>query len=48
MYNCKELNSLPVLSLYEGELIGKINKLYFDKNKLYKNSLFFSYKLIVH
>jgi len=31
MYNCKELNSLPVLSLYEGELIGKINKLYFDK-----------------
>lgn len=31
MYCCNELNSLCVLSLYEGELIGTVNKLYFDK-----------------
>ncbi|MCQ2555707.1 MAG: PRC-barrel domain-containing protein [Clostridia bacterium] len=31
MYCCNELNSLCVLSLYEGELIGNVNKLYFDK-----------------
>jgi len=28
---CKDLNSFPVLSLFEGELIGKVDKLYFDK-----------------
>lgn len=32
MYYCKEFYSLSVLSLYEGELIGKVDKLYFDKN----------------
>lgn len=31
MYYCKELYSLSVLSLYEGELLGKVDKLYFDK-----------------
>lgn len=31
MYCCKDFYSLSVLSLYEGELIGKVNKLYFDK-----------------
>lgn len=31
MYYCKELNSLSVLSLYEGELVGSVNKLLFDK-----------------
>lgn len=28
---CKDLKSLSVLSLYEGELIGVVDKLYFDK-----------------
>ena len=28
---CKEFNSFSVLSLYEGELLGKVDKLYFDK-----------------
>ena len=32
MYYCKELYELSVLSLYEGELIGKVDKLCFDKN----------------
>ena len=32
MYYCEELKNLSVLSLYEGELIGKVDKLYFDKN----------------
>ena len=31
MYYCSELSELYVLSLYEGELLGKVNKLYFDK-----------------
>lgn len=31
MCNCKDLNSLLVLSLYEGEIIGQVKKLYFDK-----------------
>lgn len=31
MYYCKEFYSLSVLSLYEGELLGKVDKLYFDK-----------------
>ena len=31
MFNCKDLNSLFVLSLYEGEIIGQVNRLYFDK-----------------
>lgn len=31
MYYCKDLLSLSVLSLYEGELIGVVDKLYFDK-----------------
>lgn len=31
MYYCNEFNSLSVLSLYEGELLGKVDKLYFDK-----------------
>ena len=32
MYCCKNFNSLSVLSLYEGELLGSVDKLYFDKN----------------
>lgn len=31
MYYCNEFYSLPVLSLYEGELLGKVDKLFFDK-----------------
>lgn len=31
MYYCKEIYSLSVLSLFEGELLGKVDKLYFDK-----------------
>lgn len=31
MFNCKDLNSLSVLSLYEGEFLGSVDKLYFDK-----------------
>ena len=31
MYYCNDLLSLSVLSLYEGELIGVVDKLYFDK-----------------
>ena len=31
MYYCKELFSLSVLSLYEGELLGVVDKLFFDK-----------------
>ncbi len=31
MYYFNELNSLSVLSLYEGELLGKVDKLFFDK-----------------
>ena len=31
MYYCKEFKSLSVLSLFEGELLGKVDKLYFDK-----------------
>lgn len=31
MYYCNELIGLNVLSLYEGELLGKVDKLYFDK-----------------
>ncbi len=31
MYYSNELKSLAVLSLYEGELIGMVDKLYFDK-----------------
>ena len=30
MYSCKDFNSLSVLSLYEGELIGVVTNLYFD------------------
>lgn len=29
--NCKDFNNLSVLSLYEGELLGTVDKLYFDK-----------------
>jgi len=32
MYCCKNFNSLSVLSLYEGELLGVVDKLYFDKS----------------
>lgn len=32
MYYCKELYKLSVLSIYEGELIGEVDKLCFDKN----------------
>ena len=32
MYYCKNLQTLTILSLFEGEIIGKVNKLYFDKN----------------
>jgi uncharacterized protein YrrD len=31
MYCCKDFYSLSVLSLYEGELVGKVDKLFFDK-----------------
>lgn len=31
MLNCNDFYSLSALSLYEGELIGTVNKLYFDK-----------------
>ena len=31
MYYCKDIMSLSVLSLYEGELLGVVDKLYFDK-----------------
>lgn len=31
MYYCKDFYSLAVLSLYEGELLGKVDKLCFDK-----------------
>lgn len=31
MIYCNELNKLSVLSLYEGDLIGVVDKLYFDK-----------------
>ncbi len=31
MYYCKEFSSLAVLSLYEGDYIGVVNKLLFDK-----------------
>jgi len=32
MINCNYLNSLSVLSLYEGELLGKVNNLFFSNN----------------
>ena len=32
MYYCNDFYSLSVLSLYEGELLGVVNKLYFDNN----------------
>lgn len=31
MYNCYDFNSKVVLSLYEGELLGVVSKLFFDK-----------------
>ena len=31
MLYCKDFNSLSILSLYEGELLGVVDKLYFDK-----------------
>ena len=31
MYQCKNMETLTILSLYEGEIIGKVNKLFFDK-----------------
>ena len=31
MYYCKDFDSLSVLSLFEGELLGGVDKLYFDK-----------------
>ena len=31
MYSCKDFCSLSVLSLFEGELVGVVDKLYFDK-----------------
>ncbi len=31
MFNTKNLIGLPVLSLYEGELVGVVNNVYFDK-----------------
>lgn len=31
MYNCNDISSLAVLSLYEGELLGVVDKLFFDK-----------------
>lgn len=32
MFYCEEFKSLSVLSLYEGELLGRVDKLYFNKN----------------
>ena len=32
MFSCKELLGLSLLSLYEGELLGVVDKLYFDKD----------------
>ena len=32
MYCCKDFSSISVLSLYEGELLGVVDKLFFDKN----------------
>lgn len=32
MYCCKDFYKMSVLSLYEGELLGNVNKLYFDKS----------------
>ena len=31
MYYCKNLEKLTILSLFEGEIIGTVNKLYFDR-----------------
>ena len=31
MYYCNDFYGLSVLSLYEGELLGVVEKLYFDK-----------------
>ena len=39
MQKIKEIISMPVLSLYEGELIGQVSKIYFDKRL--KKALFF-------
>ncbi|MBQ9795700.1 MAG: hypothetical protein IJW36_01885 [Clostridia bacterium] len=39
MYYCKELNSMAVLSLFEGELLGKVDKLFFDKKLKKLNEL---------
>lgn len=39
MHKIKDVISMPVLSLYEGELIGQISKIYFDK-KLKKVNFF--------
>ena len=39
MHKINEIISMPVLSLYEGELVGQISKIYFDK-KLKKISYF--------
>lgn len=39
MHKIKDIISMPVLSLYEGELIGQISKIYFDK-KLKKVTYF--------
>ena len=32
MYNLKNVVGLPVLSLYEGELVGTVTKIYFNEN----------------
>lgn len=32
MFYCNDFNSLSVLSLYEGDLLGVVDKLYFSKN----------------
>lgn len=32
MYNCNDFYSLSVLSIYEGELLGVVDKLYFSEN----------------
>ncbi len=31
MYQCKDFYDLNILSLYEGDLLGKVDKLFFDK-----------------
>ena len=47
MHYCCDFYSLSVLSLYEGEFLGKVNKLYFDKKLIISvktSTLFVSFR----